>query len=101
MTRPASYDNSQPVNRCGTCRHCHYIRYHEDLLCFHGDEITAHRDGLGQWDKSDVELHSQPFGDSSVALLDDDAYSNVWAGRVVAADAVCEEWEARKEGGAA
>lgn len=97
MTRPESYDDTPPVNRCATCRHCHYVRYRRDLLCFHGDEITARRDGIGPWDQSDVELHSQPFGDSSVEMLDDEDYSQVWGGRTVAADAVCEEWEARKE----
>lgn len=100
MTRPESYDDTPPVNRCGTCRHCHYIRYHEDLLCFHGDEITARRDGLGPWDKSDVELLSRPRYDESVELLEGEEYSKVWAARVVDAHAVCEKWEAREKGGA-
>lgn len=90
MTRPASFDDSVPINRCGTCKHCHYVRYKEDLLCFHGDEIVARRDGPETWDKSDVELDGE-----DVEFLDGDRYGKVWASRVVGHGDTCDEWEQR------
>jgi hypothetical protein len=90
--RPDSYDDRPPFNRCGTCEHCHYVRYHEQQLCFHGDAIVARRDGPGEWDKSDVE-----FAGDAVELLDGETFGKVWGGRVVASDATCEEWLQRRE----
>ncbi len=90
--RPDSYDDRPPINRCGTCEHCHYVRYHTQLLCFHGDVIVARRDGKGEWQKSDVE-----FAGESVELLGGEEFSKLWAGRVVGSDATCDEWTTRRD----
>ena len=92
MTRPASYDDSLPINRCGTCLHCHYVAYHGHLLCFYGDTILARREGQGTWDRSFIEMN----GDS-VELLEGDAYDKVWCGRIVDNGDTCDEWERRGE----
>lgn len=93
MTRPASFDDSPPINRCGTCAHCHYVRYKGDLLCFHGDSVITHRDGLGTWDESDVEFE----GESVELMSNGDAYDRVRRERVVNQGDTCDEWESREK----
>jgi len=90
--RPDSYDDSPPINRCGTCEHCHFVRHHDDHMCFHGDAIVARRDGPGEWERSDVQLAGDDVG-----LLDGDALAYVWAGRHVSRDATCDEWLERRD----
>lgn len=79
-----------PVNRCGTCKHCHYVRFKEFLLCFYGDEISAKRDGPSTWDRSDVELAGE-----DVCFMDGDEWDRVWARCSVDQGDTCDEWELR------
>ena len=87
MTRPASYDDTPPTQRCGNCRFSRLIEYKRDLLCFFGDEIET-RPGVNGTD--DVTFNGEIVG-----ILDGDEYDKIWGGRVVDSDCRCNEWRGK------
>lgn len=86
--RPESHRDMLPDNRCGNCRFARLIKYHNDWLCFYGDEIQDGSEGFVIFQGEDV------------AFLEGDAYDTVWSGRVVDADIdTCDQWEPCHEPG--
>lgn len=90
--RPESHRDQVPEKRCGNCRHSHLVSYKLDLLCFHGDKIQVTGQSRYPVDSDHVLLESVPGWDE-VGMLDGDAYSEVWAERVVDPCDVCDEWQ--------
>jgi len=86
--RPATYNDTAPERCCSNCRHAHLIAVKLDLLCFHGDtiEVTGHQEYPVRADHIDM-------GGEEVGMLEGDAYSKVWAGRIIDSDAICDQWE--------
>ena len=88
MPRPPSH-RDQPHDRCcGNCAFAHLVAYKLDLLCFHGDTIEVNG-------KSEYPVTSDHvfIGRDEVGMMEGDEYSNVWAGRIVDSDEVCDEWK--------
>jgi hypothetical protein len=96
MTRPESHREQEHERRCGNCNHCHYVKFVEHVLCFHGDDIKAERFGSGTFDKSFVRLLSEPEFHQDVELMDGDQLSRIWGNRSVDVSDVCDQWEERK-----
>ena len=93
MTRPASHREQVFPQRCGNCFFAHAPYFKRDhLLCFHGDAIEINR-----WhytDSKEVNTDVRLDGED-VGLMEGDAYSEVWGGRVVdPITEVCDEWKA-------
>jgi hypothetical protein len=85
--RPETHREQIPEKRCGNCRHALYPEYKRDLLCFCDDEIEIRGPGISPG-TTEVWLNGEHIG-----LLDGDEYDEVWAGRIVDWDDVCDEWE--------
>lgn len=90
MTRPQSHRSPPTPERC--CAKCRYgliPEYKEHRLCFYSDEIYFTPSCLREywWDIS--------FNGENVGLLDGDAYDEVWGGRVVEGEDVCDEFIGR------
>ncbi len=88
MTRPASHRTQRHPHDCGSCKYSAYPEYKEHLLCFHGDKAKIIPSSLREW-WSDVIFNNRPVG-----LMEGDEYDEVWAGRVVEEEDICDEWEA-------
>lgn len=85
MTRPKSHRQQIPGKRCENCKFCHRVAYKTDLLCFHGDAIEV----IGHYGRGDhIEINGEEIG-----LLSGDEYDEIWGGRVVDPDEICDEWE--------
>lgn len=82
--RPDTHKLQMHDRCCGNCVHAKWLAYKRDLLCFHGDDIEVVPGGDGDF----VYL-----GGTEVNMLDGDEYDTVWAGRVVDADDVCDNWQ--------
>ncbi len=89
MTRPASHRDQPHERCCGNCKFAHLVAYKHDLLCFHGDNIEV--TGTSEYP---VASEYVSVNGEEVGLMEGEDYSDVWAGRVVHSDEVCDEWEA-------
>lgn len=87
MSRPASHQSQPHESCCGNCAFAHLIAYKLDLLCFHGDAIEI--TGKSEYPVSAefVEMNGEEVG-----MMEGDAYSKLWADRIVDSDDVCSEW---------
>ena len=84
--RPVSYRDQIPDRRCGNCLHARCVEHKNDLLCFYGDSIVVQPSFVRSgWD--DVLLDGEPVG-----IMDGDEYDQVWGGRVVDNECICDEW---------
>lgn len=84
--RPQSHREQIPEKRCGNCKHGLVPEFRDNLLCFHGDKIET-KPGLSAG-TTEVWLNGEDVG-----TMDGDEYDQVWAGRLVDWDDVCDEWE--------
>lgn len=89
--RPGSHREQIPEKCCGNCKHARLVAYKLDLLCFHGDTIEI----TGQ-SGYPVDADYVYMNDSEVGLLYGEEYDDVWAGRIVDGDDVCDEWSPRE-----
>lgn len=90
MPRPSSH-RAQPHERCcGNCRFAKLVAYKHDLLCFHGDVIQIYGQSHYPVDSDHVWMVETQ---EDVGMIEGDAYSKVWAERIVDSDDVCDEWD--------